>query len=63
MCVFPIPCPKAPITTGTISVFMFHILVVSILRSLYSNNFSMVFVEVFLSDGTATSISLQGLFL
>ena len=45
--------------TGTISVFMSHILVVSIARSLYFYIFSVVFDEVFLSDGTATSIRLQ----
>ena len=49
--------------TGIIYVFMSHILVVSIGRSLYLYIFSVVFDEVFLSDGTATSIRLQVLFL
>ena len=55
--------PRAPITTGTVSVFIPHILVVSISRSLYLQSFAMIFNEVFVSDGTAISMSLQILFL
>ena len=55
--------PRAPETTGIVSVFIPHILVVSISRSLYLESFSMVFYEMFLSDGTAISMSLQVLFL
>ena len=55
--------PRAPITTDIVSAFIPHILVVSISRSLYLESFSMVFNEVFLSDGTAISMSLQVLFL
>ena len=55
--------PKAPMTTGIVSVFIPHILVVSISRFSYLESFSVVFNEVFLSDGTAISMSLQVLFL
>ena len=55
--------PIAPITTGIVSVFIPHILVASISRSLYLESFSVVFHEVFLSDDTAKSMSLQVLFL
>ena len=51
--------PSVPTTSGTVSVLISHILVVSISRSLYFETFSMAFVEVFRSDGTDTSISLQ----
>ena len=53
--------PRAPITkvTGVISVFISHILVVLISRSLYLESFSVVFHEMFLPDGTAISMSLQ----
>ena len=51
--------PRAPIATGIVSVFIPYILVVSISRSLYLERFSVVFNEVFLSDGTAISMSLQ----
>ena len=54
---------RAAITTGIVSLFIPHILVVSISRSLYLESFSVVFNEVFLSDGTAISMSLQVLFL
>ena len=54
---------RAPITTGIIPDFIPHILVVSISRSLYLDSFSVVFNEVFLSDGTVISMSLQVLFL
>ena len=55
--------PRAPITTGIVSVFIPHILVVSISRSLYLGSFSVVFKEVFQCDVTAISMSLQVLFL
>ena len=51
--------PSAPTIIGTVSVLIPHILVVSISRSLYFESFSMTFCEVFRSDGTDTSISLQ----
>ena len=51
--------PSAPTITGTVSVLIPHILAVSTSRSLYFESFSMTFVEVFLLDGTDTSISLQ----
>ena len=51
--------PSPPTITGTVSVLIPHILVVSISRSLYFESFSMTFIEVFQSDGTDTSISLQ----
>ena len=51
--------PSTPAMTGTVSVLIPHILVVSISRSLYFESFSMTFVEVFRSDGTDTSITLQ----
>ena len=50
---------SAPTIIGTVSVLIPHILVVSISRSLYFESFSMTFVEVFRSDGTDTSITLQ----
>ena len=51
--------PSAPTITGTVSVLNPHIRVVSILRSFYFESFLMTFVEVFRSDGTDASISLQ----
>ena len=51
--------PAQPTISGTVSVLIPHILVVSISRSLYFETFSMAFVEVFRSDGTDTSISYQ----
>ena len=45
--------------TGTISVFTLRICVISISRSLYFEIFSVTFVEVFWSDDTDASISLQ----
>ena len=51
--------PSAPTITGTVSVLIPHIPMVSISRSLYFESFSMTFVEVFQSDGTDTSVSLQ----
>ena len=49
--------PKAPTTTGIVSVLISHILLTSISKSLYLVNFSVNFAEVFLSDGTAMSMS------
>ena len=51
--------PSAPTITSTVSVLIPHILVVLISRSLYFESFSVTFVDVFRSDGTDTSISLQ----
>ena len=52
--------PRAPIMTGTVTVFIPHILVVSISRSLYFESFSVISNKVFLSDGTVMSMILQG---
>ena len=52
---------SSPTITGTIAVFTLRIFVISISRSLYFEIFSVTFVEVFWSDGTDTSISLQHL--
>ena len=49
--------PRAPTTTGIVSVFISHILLTSISKSLYLDNFSVNFAEVLLSDGTAMSMS------
>ena len=57
--ILPLISPSAPTITGTVSVLIPHILTILILRSLYFESFSMTFVEVFLSAGTDTSISLQ----
>ena len=38
--------PRASMTTGTVSVFIFHILLISISRSLYLDKFSVNFGEV-----------------
>ena len=54
--------PRAPITSGIVSVFIL-IVSASTSRSLYLERFSVVFIEVFLSDGTALSMSLQVLFV
>ena len=45
--------------TGIVSVLMPHIRLVSISKSLYLDSFSVTFTDVFLSDGTAMSMSLQ----
>ena len=55
--------PRAPVTTGSVSVFIPHILVLSISRFFYLESFSVVFKGVLLSDGTALPISLHVLFL
>ena len=49
--------PRAPTTTGIVSVLISHILLTSISKSLYLDNFSVNFAEVLLSDGTAMSMS------
>ena len=54
---------NAPKTTGIISVFICHILVISISRSLYLGIFSETLVKVFLSDGIATSMRMHELFI
>ena len=46
--------PSATTITSTVSLLIPHILMVSISRSLYSESFSMTFVEVFRLDGTDT---------
>ena len=48
---------RAPTTTGIVSVLISHILLTSISKSLYLDNFSVNFAEVLLSDGTALSMS------
>ena len=50
---------SSPTITGIISVFTLRISVISISRSLYFEIFSVAFVEVFWSDDTDTSVSLQ----
>ena len=49
--------PVAPIITGTIVHFMFHIRCISVHTLLYFNLFSTSFCTTFLSVGIATSIS------
>ena len=49
--------PSAPITTGSAVVSIFHILLTSISKSLYLDNFSTSFIETFLLDGIFISIS------
>ena len=49
--------PRAPTNTGIVSVLISHILLTSISKSLYLDNFSVNFAEVLLSDGTAMSMS------
>ena len=46
-------------TTGTIYVFIPHILVISISRSLYLESFSATLTDIFRSDGTAISMSIH----
>ena len=53
--------PSAPMTTGTISIFIPHILAISISRSLYLESFSATLTDVLRSDGTAMSINMQNL--
>ena len=51
--------PRAPTTTGIVSVFIPHILLTSISKSLYLDNFSVNFAEVLLSDETDMSVSMH----
>ena len=53
--------PNAPITTGIISVFICHILVISISRYLYLESFSETLVEVLLSEGIAVTSTKRAL--
>ena len=54
--------PKAPITIGTIFIFMFHSLFNSLARSRYLFFFSHTFSFILWSAGTAKSTILQILF-
>ena len=51
--------PVAPIITGTIVHFRFHIRCISVHKLLYFNLFSASFCTIFLSAGIATSISVH----
>jgi hypothetical protein len=51
--------PVAPVITGMMHYFIFHICWISILRFLYFNLFSVSFCVTFLSDCIATSIKKQ----
>ena len=53
--------PSDPMTTGTICVFIPHILAISISRFLYLQSFSATLTDVLQSDGTAMSISISDL--
>ena len=50
--------PRAPIMTGITVVFICHILVISISRSLYLDNFSVPLLATFRSDGTDMSMKI-----
>ena len=50
---------SAPTTTGTTLIFTFHILLISISKSLYLLIFSASLSAMFLSSGTEASISIQ----
>ena len=50
---------RAPMTTGTMCVFIPHILVIFIFKSLYLESFSATLTDVFRSDGTAISMSIH----
>ena len=54
-----ITIPVAPIITGTIVHFRFHIRCISVHKLIYFNFFSASFCTTFLSAGIATSISVQ----
>ena len=54
---------RAPTTTGIFSVFISHILLIAISKCLHSDNFSVNFAEVLLSDGTAISKHPPSFFL
>ena len=49
--------PRAPMITGMVSVFTFHILLISNSKSLYVLFFSLCFRQMFRSHGTDMSIS------
>ena len=51
--------PRAPITTRIVFVLSFHIFATSISRSLYLESFWNSLREMFLSDGTVTSIMIH----
>ena len=55
--------PKAPMTTGIVVVFMPHILLISISKSLYFDSFSVTLTEVLRSDGMAMSMSMHSFFV
>ena len=55
--------PSAPITTGIVVTFIFHMLPISISKSLYFENFSTSFIDTFLSEGIVISISWHVLFM
>ena len=50
--------PRAPIMTGITVVFICHILVTSISRSLYFEKFSVSLLATFRSDGTDMSMKM-----
>ena len=52
--------PSASMTTGTVCIFIPHILVVSILDFYTWESFSATLTDVFRSDGTTISISIHG---
>ena len=54
--------PTAPITTGIVVAFIFHIHPISFFRSFYLDSFSFTLIEVFLSVGMALSISIDSFF-
>ena len=51
--------PSAPTTIGTVDVFICHIFVTSISRSLYLDSFSTSLIDTFLSDGILMSIMMH----
>ena len=51
--------PSAPMTTCTVIVFNLHIFVISISRSLYLDNVSATFTDVFRSKRIVISISMH----
>ena len=61
LCFFLI-IPSAPTVTGMAFVFIFHMLVISISRSLSLLSFANTLAELLLSDGTLISINWNVLF-
>ena len=51
--------PSAPMTMGTVFALFFHILPISIAKSLYFSSFSSSFFTTLVSSGTATSMILH----